>query len=669
VLISGGGLSGLSAALFLAWRGVPCALVEKHAGSSLHPRAIGFTTRTLELFRAVGLGASIPQIPLGHGRPRRVAVESLAGKWLAEVDWSADAPHAAKPNQPTPSNPRTDWLRRLVGADKTPTNEPRLESYSPCTGAAIAQDRLEPILRDKAIELGADVRLNTQLVSFEQDGSGVMAVLRHRDGREQTLHADYLVAADGHTSPIREALGIRRTGHGVLQVVRSVLFRASLEEYLESGVSQFELDQPGLKGILTTYRDGRWLLMFTDDEERDEATLRAKVVQAVGRPDLEFELITTGRWVLSALIADRFSSGRVFVVGDAAHTLPPARGGYGANTGIEDSFNLAWKLASVITGVSSPELLDSYDAERRPIAWLRHDQIFARRDYAKWATVEEKAVAIIEDDAMELGQLYRSSAVSGAGNELPPALRPEQWAGQPGTRAPHLWVSQGGAQLSTLDLLQRDWLLVSESESWCAASARASTDLGIELKCLHIGGAAGSSGTPISPPMIGTTQLTLDTSIEQIIAVPEGKAVLEANLPMITTHEKYATFKSMSLRQLQPVSDGKLTDPALAKTETLLAGVQCQPTLTDAAVFRNDFRSAFGIGPSGASLIRPDGYVAWRSLELPENPAAAIAAALTQIAATVLSRYSGAAASGGLTADIEGAAGRSAACATERDDN
>lgn len=605
VLIVGGGVAGLSAALFLAWRGVPCVLVEKHPGSSPHPRALGFTTRTLELFRAVGLGASIPQIPLGHGRPRRVAVESLAGKWSPEVAWT-----------------------------NSPANEPlRLESYSPCTGAAIAQDRLEPILRDKAIELGADVRLNTQLISFEQDARGVVAVLRDRDGREQTLRADYLIAADGHASPIREALGIARSGHGVLQVVRSVLFRASLDEYLAAGVSQFELDQPGLKGMLTTYRDGRWLLMFTDDEERDEATLREKVVQAVGKPGLEFELITTGRWILSALIADRFSSGRVFIVGDAAHTLPPARGGYGANTGIEDSFNLAWKLAAVISGGSSTELLDTYDAERRPIAWLRHDQIFARRDYAKWASDAEKAVAIIEDDAMELGQLYRSKAVLGAGDELPPALRPEQWAGQPGTRAPHLWVSQGGKQLSTLDLLQRDWVLLSESESWCAAAERASKDLGIGLECLHIGGDESSSGISLSPPLIGTNQLTLDTPIEQIVAIPEGRAVLDANLPMVTTHEKYSTFKSMSLHQLQPVSGGRLTDAALAKTETLLAAVQCQATPTDSAVFQNAFRAAFGVGPSGASLVRPDGYVAWRSLELPANPVAAITAAFTQVAA------------------------------------
>jgi len=316
-------------------------------------------------------------------------------------------------------------------------------------------------------------------------------------------------------------------------VVRSVLFRAELEQYLESGISQFQIEQPDLKGMLTTYRDGRWLLMFSDDQDRDEATLRAKVAQAIGRSDVGFELITSGRWVLSALIAERFSSGRVFLTGDAAHTLPPARGGYGANTGIEDSFNLAWKLAAVLSGVSEPALLDSYDAERRPIAWLRHGQIFARPDYAAWATEAEKNVPILDDDAMELGQLYRSQAVIGAGDALPPALRPEQWAGQPGTRAPHVWLPHGETRVSTIDLLQRDWTLVAADQRWREAAARVGGQLGVELTFLQAGA---------------------------------------------------------------------------------------------------DLRAALSIGSAGASLVRPDGYVAWRARELPSEPLEELCASLARVA-------------------------------------
>jgi hypothetical protein len=341
-----------------------------------------------------------------------------------------------------------------------------------------------------------------------------------------------------------------------------VLFRAELDQYLASGISQFELDQPGLRGMLTTYRDGRWLLMFADDEERDEAALCAMVRRAIGRDDVDFELLTTGRWELGAFIADRFSEGRVFLAGDAAHTLPPARGGYGANTGIEDAFNIAWKLEAVVAGASTPALLASYDAERRPIAWLRHAQIFARQDYAAVATEEEKRVAIIEDDAMELGQLYRSHAVLGAGEDLPAAQRPEQWAGQPGTRAPHLWLSLGAEQRSTLDLLQRTWVLVSADARWSAAVSAASARAGIAMRCLLVGNAADTAAWSVSPP--------------------QGDA---------------------------------------------------QPnTATDIETFCSEFRTAFGLGPTGASLVRPDGHVAWRAVALPSDPVGALTDALSAVA-------------------------------------
>ena len=537
VLIVGGGLAGLSSALFLAWHGVSVMLVEKHPASSPHPRAIGFTTRTLELFRAVGIGARIPEIPRGFGRPRRVAVESLAGKWAAEADWSPSRPKGAPGDPPRPR-----------------------AGYSPCTGAALAQDRLEPILREEAVARGADIRMSTRLSSLEQDEQGVTARLCDPDGRTYVVRATYVIAADGHSSPIREALGVERSGHGVMQIVRSVLFRASLDEYLEKGISQFELDQPDLKGMLTTYRDGRWLLLFSDDQERDEATLRAKVYQALGRSDLPIELLTTGRWVLSALIASRFSDGRVFLAGDAAHTLPPARGGYGANTGIEDAFNLAWKLAAVLSGKSSSRLLDTYDAERRPIAWLRHQQIFARQDYAKWATPEEKAAGIIEDDAMELGQLYRSTSVVGAGDDLPPAQRPELWRGQPGTRAPHHWLSVDGVQRSTLDLLQHHWTLVSQDERWCAIASSVEEACGVRVEPLLIGCVTPTAATVLSPP--------------------------------------------------------------------------CESAV-DEETFQTELRDAFGIDRDGATLVRPDGYVAWRAPKMPEDPVAALGSALRQTAAIV----------------------------------
>jgi len=513
VLVIGGSLVGLSAAMFLGQYGVRTVLLEAHLGSHRHPRAIGYTPRTMELFRSAGIAAQIPEAPRGF-RLRRCKVESLAGKWFEATDWTPKKPDA----------PETEGTKQR-------TDDKGEKEFSPHTGAAIAQDRLEPLLRDRATALGAELRLGTELLRFEQDQTGVTAWVREKaSGREYTIRAAYMIAADGSRSEVRKALGITRTGPGHLQTMRSVLFRAPLEQYLDKGISQFEIEQPDLKAFLTTYGDGRWVLMFMDDLERDEPTLLSAIEQAIGRSDLAIEILTTGRWELSALITDQFAAGRVFLAGDAAHTLPPTRGGFGANTGIHDAHNLAWKLAAVLSGASTPALLDSYHAERHPVAWGRLEQTFARPDYAAHGPELAKGVAILDDSALEFGQIYRSSAVLGAGSELPSAARPDEWAGQPGTRAPHLWVARNGQRLSTLDMFGRGWVLITVDQRWADAAAQTALELGLDLT---------------SP---------------------------------------------------------RFTEP----------------------VDRQAVCSAFGIGASGASLIRPDGVVAWRSAELPENAAEAL---------------------------------------------
>ncbi|MFI6100998.1 FAD-dependent oxidoreductase [Lentzea sp. NPDC051213] len=487
VLVVGGGLAGTSAALFLAWRGVPVTLVEKHPGSSPHPRAVGFTARTGELLRAAGLEDGLPPSRMAKGFGiRRVRVASLVGERFEETFWS-------------------------------PPAEVSQTEYSPSAGVGVAQDRMEPILRDRARELGADIRMSTRMLEFTQDDDGVTAVVQG-DGEPYEIRADYLIAADGHRSPVREALGITRSGRGYMHTSRSVLFRAPLEEYLKDGIGQFIVDGVG---FLTTYGDGRWVLML-EDREYDEPELREKIFQAIGRDDLDVEIITTGRWTISAAVADQFSQGRIFLAGDAAHTLPPSRGGFGANVGIEDAHNLAWKLAAVLNGESRPSLLDTYDAERRPVALLCHQQIFARSDGHNRDGEPEDA-PLIDNNAMHYGVLYRSAAVLGAGPELPPAQLPEQWNGQPGTRAPHVWIEPGK---STLDLFQRGWVLVADHPQWEEAAQQ--------------------------------------------------------------TGVRYERVEQLDV---------------------------------------------FGLSAKGASLVRPDGYIAWRSTDLPDDPAGALKAAFSSSSA------------------------------------
>lgn len=489
VLVIGGSLVGLSASLFLAWRGIDHVLVDKHHGSSAHPRAMGFTETTLEHFRAVGIADRIPAEP-ANARLRRAKVTSLCGEWLEETDWT--------PGKPTQ----------------------RTAALSPCTGAAIAQDRLEPILREAALDLGADMRLGVEMVSFHQDAAGVVARLRPRDGQpEYEIAADYMIAADGAGSPIRTALDIACSGVGYLRTLRSVLFRCpAADRHLAQGIRQFAIEQPDFRAFLTTYGDGRWVLMFEDDRERSAQELDDAVTRALGE-DLPFEIITAGRWEMAGRIADRYASGRVFLAGDAAHQLPPTRGGFGANTGIDDAWNLAWKLERVLAGTSTPALLATYDAERRPIGWLRHQQTFSRPDYASWTGDRFIPEPLFDNDAMEFGQLVRSSAVISATDELPAAASPAQWAGQPGTRAPHVAIERRGQAMSTLDLFGRGYVMLTADPAWRSVA----------------------DALPIELVMVGEDAM-----------FPDAEA----------------------------------------------------------------FPTHFGVGPTGASLVRPDGIVAWRASDV-----------------------------------------------------
>ncbi|KAJ5640977.1 hypothetical protein N7528_000602 [Penicillium herquei] len=470
VIVVGASLVGLSAALCLASHNVPTIVLEKHAGISKHPRAIGFTPRTMEIFHSVGIENNDPAPD--DFKLERAHVESVTGKWHSSSSWSDT------------ENQKTEDGKRHLEKAGCPKKE-----YSAARGYANPQDKLEPILEARALELGADIRRQHTLLNVEQDDNGVTVTARDPQGGQIQIKGSYLIAADGNRSTVRELLQIPRHGRGFMQNIQSVLFRAPLQQWTK-GIVQFDIDQPNLKAFLASYSDGRWALMFKDEIERDNDSeaLRAAIYQAVGTMSFPVEIITTANWELTALVADTFQSGRIFLAGDAAHTLPPNRGGYGANTGIHDVHNLAWKLAAVISGQSSTELLETYDSERRPVALLRHDQIFVRADYKVHLQTATPAGEKIDDDAMEFGQIYLSKGVIGSSESLPQAMKPDEWKGQPGTHLPHFWVEMDGGRQSSLDLVgSKSWTLLFASGKWADAVCRVNERSRIPLKGVQVG--------------------------------------------------------------------------------------------------------------------------------------------------------------------------------------
>jgi putative polyketide hydroxylase len=530
VLIVGGGLTGLSTALFLSWHGVRPLLIERHPDLLIHPRARGFTQRTTELFRQVGLEPDIRAASFAGGDDFR---------WVA-----VRAETLADEHEPAEEAEEGEEMRTL----------------SPAPFAPIDQDKLEVILRDKAAELGADIRFSTELISLDQSETTVTALLKDRQtGAERTVQADYVVAADGWDSPIRQRLGIGLDGPGPFFHVLTALIDADLRPALQGRtVNIAYLQQPRPGTILMAHDEAgqRWVFgtgyaphygesLADYPEERVVALVR----EAAGLPDVAVSLrpqipgtdLKVLGFAIGAQVAQRYREGRVFLVGDAAHIVPPT-GGLGANTGIQDAHNLAWKLAAVVRGETGPALLDTYHDERQPVGLLTMGQALARWGSRVDESVEGHSVPLLDYAAVAFGYRYRSTAVLGAPEDDRLVLMPAELNGQPGTRAPHMWLERDGERLSTIDLYGCRFVLLTgpDGGAWVAA-ARSITDILVDA--YRIG------------------------------------------------------------------DDGVFTDPD------------------------RHWGEAYGVTDGGAVLVRPDGFVAWRSAEAVEDPARALSTALSLLLA------------------------------------
>src|SRR5919205_2600380 len=346
VVIVGGSLVGLTTAMLLGHHGVPALVVERHPGTAIHPRAGHFQLRTMELLRQLGLERRVREKSLETYSPTGgiIAVESLAGRELAT------------------------YVKEL--------NE-GVEGFSPTVRVFINQDALEPLIRERALELGATVRNRAEAVAIDQDDDGATVTVRDLDsGDEDTVRARYVVAADGSRSPTRARLGIGMRGHAELSRSITIYFRADCSDLLrDRNQGVIYVHNPELRGFFRLDRAGGtgFLVINTvgEDVTQDSAVdvqsglTEERALQflrtAIGA-DMPMEIVNVARWRAEAICAERLQAGRVFLADDAAHVVPP-NGGFGGNMGVQDAHNLAWKLAAVVKGGARPGLLETYDDE------------------------------------------------------------------------------------------------------------------------------------------------------------------------------------------------------------------------------------------------------------------------------------------------------------------
>jgi putative polyketide hydroxylase len=430
VLVAGGGLVGLTAALVLRHHGVAVTVAEKRTTPSPQPKARRFHVRSMEIFRELGLAGLVRE----------------AARDLADHDHMAEGHTLAQAAQ------LPLWQ---------PAGQQPVADISPELPCLIAQDLLEPLLRTAAARAGAVVLPGTALTGFEQDGDGVTGLLG-----DTAIRARYLIAADGAHSSVREALGITRSGRGAAgPPVVSVYFRADLAGVVVG--REFNLcriTHPGAAGTLASV-DGRrrWVFMSAGEAAGDDrAALGWPSVlrTALGVPAPGLEILSVLRWQPEMLVADRYSAGRVHLAGDAAHVMPPFAA-LGANTGIADVHNLGWKLAAVLAGQAAPALLDSYHAERRPAGWFAADQS-ARRGRAVRLGVPGDPDLAHPLVLAAGGFQYPGGAFAPGGPAEPvTSFAP---AGRPGTRVPHRWTDPARTR-STLDLAGPGWAVVTSAQA------------------------------------------------------------------------------------------------------------------------------------------------------------------------------------------------------------
>jgi 2,4-dichlorophenol 6-monooxygenase len=516
VLVVGAGPAGLAAAALLARHGVDAITVTKYPATANTPRAHITNQRTMEVFRDLGIedavkAVAVPNELMGNN----VWATSFAGTEIARLKtWGS-------------------------GIDR----HHDYAAASPSQMCNIPQHILEPVILEAARERDADVRFSAELVGISQDDDWVHARVRERTtGSEYAIRARYAIGADGGRSTVAEQLSFPMQGQMGLGAAMNIWLEADLTKYTQYRPGTlYWMAQPGNdywvgSGTWICVKPWtEWVLLCMYDQaegapdtSEEAATVRARLT--IGDPDVDVRIKNVSLWEINRVVATRLRQGRVFLAGDAAHRHPPANG-LGTNTSIQDVFNLAWKLALVLRGKAGPGLLESYQAERQPVAqqvvdratqsvtdmlpisnalgfrpgqtpeegWATLDELFSDTDAGRERRLQLEAAVRLQDyqfnaHGVELGQVYQSEVIVPDGTALAePERDPELYyhpTTHPGARLPHAWVQHGTSMVSTLDLAGHggfSLLTGIGGQPWRDAAAKLAAEFDIGLPGYAIG--------------------------------------------------------------------------------------------------------------------------------------------------------------------------------------
>jgi 2-polyprenyl-6-methoxyphenol hydroxylase-like FAD-dependent oxidoreductase len=463
VLIVGGGPVGLALAVELGWRGVACTLVEQSDGVVAAPKMNEVNIRTMEFCRRWGVADAVMRCPFPDDFPMDVAVVTKLGGYE---------------------------LGRIA---RPPRGDQRPGPLSPHNLQVCSQSWFDPILAERARAFdGVRLLYRHRLESFEADDGGVSAIV-HRldDGERLTLRANHLVGCDGASSRVRHALGIGLDGSAMLSHSMHLFFRTpDLLGRLGIRPATFfaAIDRGGFWGNVRVIDPvaGLWRLLFdiAPEVETEAVDPDAWLRRAIADPP-PVDWVSRQRWVRRGVVAERYGKGRVHLAGDAVHQLSPT-GALGMNTGIGDAVDLGWKLAAAEAGWAGPDLLASYDSERRPVG--RRNVEMATRYYEGQAAFRDPMPALEDDGAagatlrhevgaavvahmtgvfrttgLQLGYRYDGSPIVVDDDTPPPPDDPADYrpTARPGARAPHVALADGR---STLDLFGRGFTLLRFGE-------------------------------------------------------------------------------------------------------------------------------------------------------------------------------------------------------------